>query len=184
MNFFNLVIIDESIVLACLGATLILALIGFIIAIVACAKASKLRKKYEAFMAGEDGKSIEELIKSNLSDVNAIKKVTNENMASIEDLYDKLQFTFQKVGLIKYDAFHEMGGKLSFALCMLDKNNTGVLLNVMHSNTGCFAYVKEIVQGKAFLELGNEEEQALNEAVAGKRGSVDFEPEYNEILNK
>ena len=45
-------------------------------------------------------------------------------------------------------------------------------------------YVKEIVQGKAFLELGNEEEQALNEAVAGKRGSVDFEPEYNEILNK
>ena len=47
-----------------------------------------------------------------------------------------------KVGMIKYDAFHEMGGKLSFALCMLDKMDNGFLVNVMHSNDGCFAYIK------------------------------------------
>ena len=44
---------------------------------------------------------------------------------------------------------------------MLDKSDNGYVINVMHSNTGCFAYVKEIVRGESYLELGDEEEKAL-----------------------
>ena len=59
-----------------------------------------------------------------------------------------------------------MGGKLSFAICMLDKNDNGCLVNVMHSNNGCFAYIKEIINGESFIELGDEEANALKQVPA------------------
>ena len=48
-----------------------------------------------------------------------------DNSNNIKDIYEKLEYTFQKIGVVKYDAFHEMGGELSFAITMLDENNTG-----------------------------------------------------------
>ena len=45
---------------------------------------------------------------------------------------------FSKYGVEKYDAFDDVGGKLSFALALLDKNNTGLILNAVHSRDNCF----------------------------------------------
>ena len=72
-----------------------------------------------------------------------------------------MEKSYQKVGIVKYDAFNEMGGKLSFALAMLDNNNTGWILNAMHSREGCYTYVKEIVKGESYIELAEEEAAAL-----------------------
>ena len=59
----------------------------------------------------------------------------------------------------------EMGGKLSFVLALLDKNNDGILLNSVHSSReGCYTYLKEIIKGESFLELSNEEREALEQA--------------------
>ena len=143
-----------------------------------------MKKKYKEFMGGSDGTSIEELIKGNLEDVNQIKKLSIENENNIKDIYEKLEYTFQKVGVNKYDAFHEMGGKLSFALCMLDKKDYGYVVNVMHSNDGCFAYIKEIVNGKSYIELGKEEEKAVNQALAGRMGDEELSKEVNDLVQK
>ena len=90
---------------------------------------------------------------------------------------------FSKYGVEKYDAFDDVGGKLSFAICMLDKNDNGCLVNVMHSNNGCFAYIKEIINGESFIELGDEEANALKQAVAGRMGDVELSREVNDIVN-
>ena len=87
-------------------------------------------------MEGSEGKSIEQIIKAYTDDVKLLKETYTDNTDAIKDIYEKMQYTFHKIGIVKYDAFHEMGGKLSFALCMLDSNNNGYLLNVMHSNNG------------------------------------------------
>ena len=94
------------------------SLITLILAIVALCKAAKLKKKYRSFMEGADGKSIESLIHEHLDEIESIRTVGEKNSAAVKDIYEKMQYTFQKVGIVKYDAFHEMGGKLSFALCM------------------------------------------------------------------
>ena len=93
-----------------------------------------------------------------------------------------MQYAFQKLGLVKYDAFHEMGGKLSFALCMLDKRDCGYIINVMHSNNGCFAYTKEIVNGKSYIDLGAEEQKALDQALAGSNGDAQLGKNINKML--
>ena len=65
---------------------------------------------------------------------------------------------------MKYDAFKEIGGKLSFVLVLLTADNDGFLINSMHStNEGCYTYTKEIVNGEAFVILSEEEQQALEE---------------------
>ena len=181
INFFDLFSVDTLyIVLGLAGVSLI----TLILAIVALCKAAKLKKKYRSFMEGADGKSIESLIHEHLDEIESIRAVGEKNSAAVKDIYEKMQYTFQKVGIVKYDAFHEMGGKLRFALCMLDKVNNGYIINVMHSNNGCFAYIKEVVDGKSYIELGDEEKQALQQAVAGRMGDADLGRKVNDVIQK
>ena len=77
----------------------------------------------------------------------------------------KMKFTYQKMGLVKYDAFHEMGGKLSFSLAMLNEKNDGYIINAMHTREGCYTYIKEIVDGNSIIVLSDEETEALNMAM-------------------
>ena len=70
-----------------------------------------------------------------------------------------------KVGLVKYDAFNEMGGKLSFSLALLNQTNDGFVLNAVHSREGCYTYIKEIVDGNSIIVLAEEEQEALKMAM-------------------
>ncbi len=83
-----------------------------------------------------------------------MEKIENaeENREKLKN-YKKMEGHYQKVGIVKYDAFHEMGGDLSFALTMLDENNTGWILNAMHSREGCYTYIKEVIKGESYIEL-------------------------------
>ena len=67
--------------------------------------------------------------------------------------------------MVKYDAFKQMGGRLSFSLALLDENNNGFILNSVHSSDGCYSYTKEIKNGGCEISLGEEEEQALKIAM-------------------
>ena len=80
-------------------------------------------------------------------------------------MYKKLQSTFQKVGIVKYDAFNQMGGQLSFSLALLDENDNGFILNSVHSAEGCYSYTKEIKSGMCEISLSEEEREALNIAM-------------------
>ena len=75
-----------------------------------------------------------------------------------------MKFAFQKVGLVKYDAFNEMGGKLSFSLALLNETEDGFVMNAVHSREGCYTYVKEIIAGNSIIVLSPEETEALNMA--------------------
>lgn len=72
--------------------------------------------------------------------------------------------SFQKIGVVKYDAFNEMGGKLSFSMALLNNELDGFVLNAVHSREGCYTYVKEIIGGNSVLVLSEEEKKALNMA--------------------
>ena len=144
---------------------IVLLIVAIILSIVAIAKSSAMKKKYNIMMEGSEGKSIEKIIKEYTDDVKLLKETYENNTKSIKDIYDKMQYTFQKVGIVKYDAFHEMGGKLSFALAMLDKENSGFVLNCVHSREGCYLYIKVVDMGQTDIVLGNEEQEALEQAL-------------------
>jgi hypothetical protein len=91
--------------------------------------------------------------------------MSNDHNEEILRVKKRFEHMYNKYGIEKYDAFDDVGGKLSFALAMLDKDNSGLILNAVHSRDNCFLYMKEIVKGESFVMLSQEEVEALRKAV-------------------
>ena len=146
-------------------AIFILLIAIIVLLIVQIVKHSKLKKKYEKFMKGKDAKSLEQDIIALFEDNKFIKNENEKNRKDIREIMRRMEYCYQKIGLVKYDAFQQMGGKLSFCLCLLDNKNSGFLLNSVHSSDGCYSYTKEIKKGESELSLGEEEKKALDMAM-------------------
>ena len=125
----------------------------------------ELQIRYDKFMQGTRAKSLEKKIMELFEEQGIQKSLLENHSRQLKDLYRRHQTTFQKMGFVKYDAFKEMGGKLSFVLVLLDENNNGFLLNSVHSSDGCYSYTKRIKNGQSDLELSPEEAVALKKAV-------------------
>ena len=128
-------------------------------------KYNRLKTSYSSFMKGKDGKNLEESMLTRFSELDEIAEIAKKNQIDIQDIYKKMKLHYQKIGIVKYDAFHEMGGNLSFALTMLDENDNGWILNAMHSREGCYTYIKEVVKGQSYIELAEEESESLERAI-------------------
>ena len=140
-------------------------LVLLILYVVILVKHTNLYKKYKRFMSGANGRSLEEAIAKRLEEIEGLKVDRTEIKGRLDILEAKSLCAYQKVALLKYDAFQEMGGKLSFTVCMLDGNEDGFLLTSMHSSReGCYTYIKEIIKGESFVVLSEEERKALDEA--------------------
>lgn len=140
-------------------------IILFFLLIITMIKVSKIKKKYNLFMSGNTAESLENLIIKKFGEIDNLKEASENNERSIYKINEELLLTMKKTGIVKYDAFHEMGGKLSFALAILNDKNDGFVLNAMHSREGCYTYIKEILKGKSFIVLGEEEKQAVEQAI-------------------
>jgi Lon protease-like protein len=88
------------------------------------------------------------------------KRVTREH----KELKKNVSHSLSRYGLVKYDAFNDVSGNLSFAIALLDENGSGLVLNSMHSRESCYTYAKEIIEGKSFVPLSEEEQQAIDQA--------------------
>ena len=126
---------------------------------------TKLKKKYRIFMSGENAQSLEDTILKRMDQIDELVDSDKENKQKIQTIMDHLDQTYQKVGLVKYDAFNEMGGKLSFSLALLNRKNDGFIINAMHSREGCYTYIKEIINGNSIILLADEEKEALEMAM-------------------
>ncbi|MDF2801631.1 MAG: hypothetical protein K0S61_1534 [Anaerocolumna sp.] len=141
------------------------SLILLISLLVANVRISKLIKKYKKFMGGQEAKTLEEQFINRFNELDVLQSISKQHEESIEKIQENLLLTYQKVGIVKYDAFKEMGGKLSFALALLNGENDGYILNSMHSSReGCYTYIKEIIKGESYVMLSEEEKLALAEA--------------------
>ena len=158
---------------------LILIIVLFVLYVNVTLKYNRLKSSYNTFMKGKDGKNLEESMKERVEEIESILKVTKQNRMEIKEINKKLDRNYQKVGIVKYDAFNEMGGKLSFALAMLDGNNSGWVINAMHSREGCYTYVKEILKGESYVELAEEEAEALDKAIF-----ENYDMDIKDIKNK
>ena len=147
-----------------IGMFVLILILGIMI-IVQLVKFDKLSNRYKKFMGGKNAKSLEKDIVGLYEDNKFLKTSMEKNKKDIQTLYRKFGRAFQKVGIVKYDAFSQMGGQLSFSLALLDENDNGFILNSVHSTEGCYSYTKEIKNGLCDISLGEEEKQALDIAM-------------------
>ena len=161
LNQIGLGEFDLGYLLIGMGAVILLLIIFLILLIVQIRKTSKLEKRLDKFLSGKDGASLEKDIAGLYEDNKFLKANTEKNKKDIRTLYKNMESAYQKMGLVKYDAFNQMGGQLSFSLALLDENNNGFIINSVHSSEGCYSYTKEIKLGQCAIDLGAEEAEAL-----------------------
>ena len=161
-SIFDAIGIDPGIIIIFVLGVLLIVLI-YMIKI--SMKMSRFMKKYKMFMRGMDGASLERAFAARFNQMDILEENSRNHMEEIRKNKEVQNITLNKVAIVKYDAFKEMGGKLSFALAMLDKENNGFVMNAIHSSDGCYTYVKEIVKGESYVVLGEEEKEALRQAV-------------------
>lgn len=135
-------------------------------------KMSRFMKRYKLFMRGKDGASLEKALESEFIEVERIGEQSKNQAAEIQQMKNIMKKIPMKTGIVKYDAFPDVGGRMSFALAVLDQDNTGFVLNAIHSKEGCYTYIKEIVKGESYIVLGEEEKEALRQAVVTYSNNV------------
>ena len=149
-DLFSKVGIDLGVVVLLL---IVLIIVMMIMTVSMSLRLSRLNQKYRSFMKGKDAQSLEKLFHQRFKEIDKLNKQNELTKKNLADLKKIQGMTLNKYGIVKYDAFDDVGGKMSFALAMLDKENTGFILNAINSRDNCFLYLKEIVKGVSYIML-------------------------------
>jgi hypothetical protein len=146
----------------------VILLIFLVLLIIQTVRIGKLNKRLNNFLKGKDGKSLEDTLIHRLDQIDDVSRQNEENKRNIKKINARLKNTFCRYGIVKYDAFNESGGKLSFVITLLDEKKDGYILNVVHAHDGSYSYVKDVVAGNPIVNLGTEEEECLEKALTAE----------------
>ena len=125
-------------------ASAVLTLILLVVTVLCLINMRKLYRRYDLFMRGKDAETMENMIVDQMNAIIDLQSQDRYNKDSIRTANKNSRAAFQKIGIVKYNAFKGMGGNLSFALALLDYTNTGFVLNSVHSREGCYLYLKDV----------------------------------------
>lgn len=147
---------------------LALMIVFIVLVIIDIYNNKKLKARYEIFMGvGKKHRkeiNMEKLLIDCVSKTESIDEKYGKILEIVQDLNKNMQFCCQKVGIVRYNPFEEMGGNLCFAVAILDAENTGIVINGIHSRTGTFTYAKPIELGVSTYILSKEEQEAIDKA--------------------
>lgn len=130
----------------------------------------KINKKYLNFMKRlGNGSNLDEMLKQYLEAVAEIKQDNSEIKAYYTKLDNDIASGIQKIGLVRYNAFQNVGSDLSFALALLDRENNGCILNGLYGSESSNIYAKPIKNGESKYQLSEEEKEALKIASQEKK---------------
>jgi len=158
-------------ILLVLGINIVLVIALLIIEISNRRKINRLQDKYDRLMKNSDADNIENLIINCLEKTEMIIEKNKEMEAHLNELDRNILNCIQKVGIIRYNAFDDVGSDLSYTLAMLDGNDNGAVITSLYSRDSSITYGKPIVGGKSKYQLTAEEVKAINIAVKKHRES-------------
>lgn len=164
-NLIN--IINENIAFIIIGLLVIILLL-FIIVISLMRSTSKLEKRYRRLTRGINNKNLEEIINSKLDEVDKAMAKSEDAINECKVIREEIKGCVNKVAIMRYKAFPDVGSDLSFSIAILDSYNDGVLITGIYSRHDSTTYAKPVDKGISRYELSEEEAYVLNEAINKK----------------
>ena len=152
---------QNTMLYACIGAEIVTLLLILLIYL----KYRRLYRAYDFFMRGKDAETLENTIIALGDELRDLKAEDRANKDAIRVLNKNQRSSLQKFGIVRYNAFKEMGGNMSFAIAELDYTNSGFIINTVHSREGCYLYVKTVDCGQTEVLLSAEEKEALEKGL-------------------
>lgn len=164
-NLLNMVEANSSLIILIL---LVLCLIFFVLLILALVKSTRAERVFKTFVGNANIDNIEGLLTNNSIKLQDIFTEMNLIKQDIKKLEGKLAFAIQYVGIVKYNAFDNVGNNLSFSLALLDQFKNGVIITSIYGRDFTTIYGKPIQYGKSDYQLSDEEIEAVDRALKGE----------------
>jgi len=143
--------------------------LGIIVFFVVILRLNKLTRQYKALMKGVDGRNLEQILLNNA-------KTLEQALLKLEILDDRIKTveqatvkSIQNIGIVRFNAFKEMGGDLSYALALLDQKGNGIVISSIYGRDDARTYAKPIKAGKSTYQLSEEEELAIQKTQREER---------------
>lgn len=133
---------------------------------------ARSERRWANLLRGADGASLENLLREHLADRIRLEAEIESLTARMREMETQAQTAKRHVGLVRYDAFEDVGGQQSFALAVVDARGDGIVLSSLVGRETCRVFAKTVVGGRSERELSGEERRALREAVESPRAVV------------
>ncbi|MCU0639678.1 MAG: DUF4446 family protein, partial [Candidatus Krumholzibacteria bacterium] len=110
-------------------------------------------------------KGTEESLQRLLKGVDENRDFIRKHAAELQSVNEKLARCYTGTGIVKYNAFEDIGGMQSYSLCLLTKEKNGVIMTNLVGRTSTRGYALEIKDGTPSRQLSDEEKEALAAAL-------------------
>lgn len=125
----------------------------------------KIRSHYYQLVSRTKKRRIDDILDSLIEKNELFNKEIEEIKRKLEEIIYQQNFYYQKIGFLRFNPFDRVGGEQSFILALLNKENTGIVLNFLYTREGIRVYAKRVKKGLSEeYELSNEEKEAIKKA--------------------
>ena len=152
-------------VLAFLSIETVAVLVLITINIFLFLKTKESNKKIDILLERGNIKDLKDILFSQIEKTKELEIQLSLALERIEKLEKISEKTFQKIGIIRFNAFVNISGNQSFAVALLDNQHTGFIISSLFVNDISRVYIKTMTKGKADYLLSNEEKEAIERAI-------------------
>lgn len=131
-------------------------------------RASRMIRRYQQLMSGVSAGNLEEIMSMHVGRINQHERQLGELNRGLDSLDRVLQTAIQRVGLVRFNPFDEVGGDQSFAIALLDQRGNGVVFSSLHNRNETRVYAKPVEAGRSAYALSDEEAQAVAQAMGSQ----------------
>lgn len=155
----------ESTIGALLLVAIGLAVVAVLVSVVALSGQKRVREAYRVFSMGSRD-DVLTMLQRHIEEVNNLRRDVGSVRGYADEIRGLLRSSVSRVGTVRYDAFDDMGGRLSFSTALLDEYGDGVVITSINGRTETRTYAKAISQGRSRHNLSDEELAAIERAMA------------------
>jgi len=120
-------------------------------------------------MQGRNGASMEEVLQSISENVRSLDVRLDRDKEQLEDMAEVLDTTIRGVGVVRFNAFQNTGGDLSFSVALLDAKQNGLVFSNIYGRDESRTYAKPVREGLSPYQLSGEEQEAIRRAANATR---------------
>jgi len=157
---------DPDVVAVTAIAAAVVALVALLLAVTLAVKLRRMRRHYLALQDGGDGESFVQAVARQVAAVQTLRTDVSGLDGDVKELRADLTDAIRHVAVVRYDAFNDMGGRMSFSAALLDDSGDGVVVSSINGRTETRTYAKGVKAGASDAELSPEEVQAIGFARA------------------
>jgi len=152
-----------------ISVSLVLAVTAIVIVVLLIRELRLLRRPFRAMAELNDEKGSERALEELLKGVSENRGFLQQQAEELKRMYETQGRAYSYLGLIKYNAFDDIGGMQSYSLCLLTREKNGVILTNLVGRNSTRGYALEVIEGDPSRKLSEEEQRALETAL----GSID-----------